>query len=312
MRVVVALGGNALSPEGEATAENQQAAADKTTAQLAKLVQAGFELAITHGNGPQIGNIILHEEAINTKDVPSMPVDVSGAMSQGQIGYWLQNAMADQLRKLGMKDCPVATIVTQVLVDPKDSAFKNPTKPIGPFYEEQEAKKLAKERGFEVKEDSGRGWRRVVASPKPIDIIESKFIDIALSNHAVLIAGGGGGIPVYYEGDDLRGLEAVIDKDFTAAKLGEKINADVLLILTAVDAVKINFRKENEQALDLMTSAQAKQYIKEKQFAPGSMLPKIEAAINFVRSGERKVAIITSPERAVEALARKKGTWIVE
>lgn len=312
MRIVVALGGNALSPEGEATAENQQAAADKTAAQLASLVQSGFELAITHGNGPQIGNIILHEEAINTKDVPTMPVDVTGAMSQGQIGYWLQNAMSDQLRARGVEGCPVATIVTQVLVDPNDPAFEKPTKPIGPFYEKEEAKRLAKERGFKVREDSGRGWRRVIASPKPLDIIESKFIDIALSNHAVLIAGGGGGIPVYFEGNDLRGLEAVIDKDFTAAKLAEKINADILLILTAVDTVMINFRKKNEKAIDLMNSTEAEAYIGEKQFAPGSMLPKIEAAISFVRSGERKVAIITSPERAVEALARKTGTWIVK
>ncbi len=310
-RIVVALGGNALSLDGKATAVAQQQVANQTTGLLARLVQAGHELAVVHGNGPQIGNIILHEEAINTEKTPTMPVDTCGAMSQGQIGYWLQKAFYNNFQTLGITK-PVASIVTQVVVDPNDPAFSNPTKPIGPFYSEQEAKKLAAERGFTVKEDAGRGWRKVVPSPKPIDIIEADLVKMALDNQAILITAGGGGIPVYYQNDKLVGLEAVIDKDFAAAKLAEIIEADVLLILTAVDTVKINYGQPNEQAIDQMSLDQARQYIAEGQFAPGSMLPKVEASIEFVSTGNGRQAIITTPEGALEALNGQIGTKITQ
>lgn len=310
-RIVVALGGNALSLDGKATAVAQQQVADQTTGLLARLVQVGHELAVVHGNGPQIGNIILHEEAINTEKTPTMPVDTCGAMSQGQIGYWLQKAFYNNFQTLGITK-PVASIVTQVVVDPNDPAFSNPTKPIGPFYSEQEAKKLAAERGFTVKEDAGRGWRKVVPSPKPIDIVEADLVKMALDNQAILITAGGGGIPVYYQNDKLVGLEAVIDKDFAAAKLAEIIEADVLLILTAVDTVKINYGQPNEQAINQMSLDQARQYIAEGQFVPGSMLPKVEASIKFVSTGNGRQAIITTPEGALEALNGQIGTKITQ
>lgn len=310
MRIVVALGGNALSLDGKATAAAQQQVANQTAGLLVRLVQAGHQLAVVHGNGPQIGNIILHEEAINTEKTPTMPVDTCGAMSQGQIGYWLQNAFFNNFQALGINK-PVAAIVTQVVVDPNDPAFSNPTKPIGPFYTEEEAKKLAAERGFTVKEDAGRGWRKVVPSPKPIDIVEADLVKLALDNQAILIAAGGGGIPVYYQDDKLVGLEAVIDKDFAAAKLAEIIDADVLLILTAVDTVKINYGQANEQSVSQMTLDQARQYIAEGQFAPGSMLPKVEASIKFVSTGSGRQAIITTPQGALEALDGQIGTKIV-
>ena len=310
-KIVVALGGNALSRDGKATAKDQLEVANQTAKELAKLVAAGHQLVIVHGNGPQIGNIILHEEAINTEKTPTMPIDVAGAMSQGQIGYWLQNAMRNQLESEGIKK-PIATIVTQVLVSKDDPAFKNPSKPIGPFYTEEEAKKLSKERHFTVKEDAGRGWRKVVPSPMPLSIIESELVEIALGNGAIIVAGGGGGIPVYYdEYGRLVGLEAVIDKDFAAEKLAETIDADILLILTAVENVKINFKKDNEENLKTLTADEAFKYIAKGEFAAGSMLPKIEAGISFVSSGKNRTCIITNPENAINAIEGKTGTKII-
>ena len=310
-KIVVALGGNALSRDGKATAKDQLEVANQTAKELAKLVAAGHQLVIVHGNGPQIGNIILHEEAINTEKTPTMPIDVAGAMSQGQIGYWLQNAMRNQLESEGIKK-PIASIVTQVLVSKDDPAFKNPSKPIGPFYTEEEAKKLSKERHFTVKEDAGRGWRKVVPSPMPLSIIESELVEIALGNGAIIVAGGGGGIPVYYdEHGHLVGLEAVIDKDFAAEKLAETIDADILLILTAVENVKINFKKENEEDLKILTADEAFKYIARGEFAAGSMLPKIEAGISFVSSGKNRTCIITNPENAINAIESKTGTKII-
>ena len=272
---------------------------------------AGHQLVIVHGNGPQIGNIILHEEAINTEKTPTMPIDVAGAMSQGQIGYWLQNAMRNQLESEDIKK-PIAAIVTQVLVSKDDPAFKSPSKPIGPFYTEEEAKKLSKERHFTVKEDAGRGWRKVVPSPMPLSIIESELVEIALGNGAIIVAGGGGGIPVYYdEYGRLVGLEAVIDKDFAAEKLAETIDADILLILTAVENVKINFKKDNEENLKTLTADEAFKYIAKGEFAAGSMLPKIEAGISFVSSGKNRTCIITNPENAINAINGKTGTQII-
>lgn len=310
-KIVVALGGNALSKDGKATAADQLAVANETASELVKLITAGHTLAIVHGNGPQIGNIILHEEAINTEKTPTMPVDVAGAMSQGQIGYWLQNALRNQLEQLKIKK-PIASIVTQVLVSKDDLAFKNPSKPIGPFYTEEEAKKLAKTRGITVKEDAGRGWRKVVPSPMPLSIIESDLIKIAIGNGAVIVAGGGGGIPVYYDQHGrLTGLEAVIDKDFAAEKLAETIDADILLILTAVDNVKINYKQPDEKALTELTVDDAFKLIAQGQFAAGSMLPKVEAGVSFVSGANKRVCIITSPEKASKAIEGKAGTRII-
>ena len=310
-KIVVALGGNALSKDGKATAADQLAVANETASELVKLITAGHTLAIIHGNGPQIGNIILHEEAINTEKTPTMPVDVAGAMSQGQIGYWLQNALRNQLEQLKIKK-PIASIVTQVLVSKDDPAFKNPSKPIGPFYTEEEAKKLAKTRGITVKEDAGRGWRKVVPSPMPLSIIESDLIKIAIGNGAVIVAGGGGGIPVYYDQHGrLTGLEAVIDKDFAAEKLAETIDADILLILTAVDNVKINYKQPDEKALTELTVDDAFKLIAQGQFAAGSMLPKVEAGVSFVSGANKRVCIITSPEKASKAIEGKAGTRII-
>jgi hypothetical protein len=310
-KIVVALGGNALSKDGKATAADQLAVANETASELVKLITAGHTLAIVHGNGPQIGNIILHEEAINTEKTPTMPVDVAGAMSQGQIGYWLQNALRNQLEQLKIKK-PIASIVTQVLVSKDDPAFKNPSKPIGPFYTEEEAKKLAKTRGITVKEDAGRGWRKVVPSPMPLSIIESDLIKIAIGNGAVIVAGGGGGIPVYYDQHGrLTGLEAVIDKDFAAEKLAETIDADILLILTAVDNVKVNYKQPDEKALTELTVDDAFKLIAQGQFAAGSMLPKVEAGVSFVSGANKRVCIITSPEKASKAIEGKAGTRII-
>ena len=310
-KIVVALGGNALSKDGKATAADQLAVANETALELVKLIIAGHTLAIVHGNGPQIGNIILHEEAINTEKTPTMPVDVAGAMSQGQIGYWLQNALRNQLEQLKIKK-PIDSIVTQVLVSKDDPAFKNPSKPIGPFYTEEEAKKLAKTRGITVKEDAGRGWRKVVPSPMPLSIIESDLIKIAIGNGAVIVAGGGGGIPVYYDQyGRLTGLEAVIDKDFAAEKLAETIDADILLILTAVDNVKINYKQPDEKTLTELTVDDAFKLIAQGQFAAGSMLPKVEAGVSFVSGANKRVCIITSPEKASKAIEGKAGTRII-
>ena len=287
-KIVVALGGNALSKDGKATAADQLAVANETASELVKLITAGHTLAIVHGNGPQIGNIILHEEAINTEKTPTMPVDVAGAMSQGQIGYWLQNALRNQLEQLKIKK-PIASIVTQVLVSKDDPAFKNPSKPIGPFYTEE-----------------------VVPSPMPLSIIESDLIKIAIGNGAVIVAGGGGGIPVYYDQHGrLTGLEAVIDKDFAAEKLAETIDADILLILTAVDNVKVNYKQPDEKALTELTVDDAFKLIAQGQFAAGSMLPKVEAGVSFVSGANKRVCIITSPEKASKAIEGKAGTRII-
>ncbi len=309
-KIVIALGGNALSRAGKASAFDQQQVAYETAEQLVKLADQGHRLAIVHGNGPQIGNIILHEEAINTDKTPTMPIDTCGAMSQGMIGYWLQNAYNNVLLNQS-KTGSIAAIVTQVMVDPNDPAFTNPSKPIGPFYSEAEAKELINSRGFVMKEDAGRGWRRVVPSPKPIDIVETDLIKAAIDSGSVVITAGGGGIPVYKKDNKITGLEAVIDKDFAAEKLAELIEADILLILTAVDAVKINYNTPDEQSISEMSVAQAKQYIEQNQFAPGSMLPKVEALIKFAELGNGKQAIITTPDKALDAINGLTGTKII-
>lgn len=308
-RIVIALGGNALQSKNSApTAEGQLEVVKRTCERIADISCSGYEVAIVHGNGPQVGRILLASEA--AKDVtPAMPFDVCGAMSQGYIGYHIQQALKYAL-SVRNKNFPILTITTQMVVDEKDPAFSNPTKPIGPFYTEEEAIRLENEKGYVMKEDAGRGWRRVVPSPIPRKIVEIEAIR-SLWDSSIVISCGGGGIPVVEKMDGvLEGVEAVIDKDYAAELLAEKINADVLMILTEVEKVAINWGKENQQNLDHMSLKEATSYVEEGQFAPGSMLPKVEAAMKFVRAYPDKKAIITSLDKAIEALDGKTGTTI--
>ena len=309
--IVVALGGNALQRQGEASSQAQQRVADETIAQLLPLIQAGHRVAIVHGNGPQVGNIVLHEEAINTEAVPSLPLEDSGAMSQGLIGFWLQQAMHDALVTRGVHDKYAVSIVTQTVVDQADPAFQNPTKPIGPFYSEEEAKKVQAERGYTVREDSGRGWRRVVPSPKPQEIVEAPVIKALVDAGVLVVSTGGGGIPVLRDASgQLSGVAAVIDKDFGAAKLADMLGADTLLILTSVDAAKVNFGQPTEQALGEVSVEELQQHIDAGQFAAGSMLPKTQAALSFVAGASGRIAIITSLEKTADAINGVAGTRI--
>ena len=308
-KIVIALGGNALQSGNEAaTAQNQLKVVRKTSEKIAEISRKGYELAVVHGNGPQVGRILLASET--ARDVtPAMPFDVCGAMSQGYIGYHLQQGIKYALSKVG-KNIPVVTVATQMIVEKSDPAFNNPSKPIGPFYDKIQAETLAKEKGYDMREDAGRGWRRVVPSPLPRKIVEINAIK-KLWDSAVVISCGGGGIPVVENKDgSLEGVAAVIDKDFAAELLAEEVDADVLLILTEVEKVAINFNKPNQQNVDKMTLNQACQYCEEGQFAPGSMLPKVEAAMKFVRAYPNKKAIITSLDKAVDALEGKTGTTI--
>ncbi|QHU90750.1 carbamate kinase [Candidatus Saccharibacteria bacterium oral taxon 488] len=309
--IVVALGGNALQRQGEASSQAQQRVADETIAQLLPLIQAGHRVAIVHGNGPQVGNIVLHEEAINTEAVPSLPLEDSGAMSQGLIGFWLQQAIHDALATRGVHDKYAVSIVTQTVVDQADPAFQNPTKPIGPFYSEEEAKKVQAERGYTVREDSGRGWRRVVPSPKPQEIVEAPVIKALVDAGVLVVSTGGGGIPVLRDASgQLSGVAAVIDKDFGAAKLADTLRADTLLILTSVDAAKINFGQPTEQSLGEVSVEELQQHIDAGQFAAGSMLPKTQAALSFVAGASGRTAIITSLEKTADAINGAAGTRI--
>jgi len=308
-KVVVALGGNALEEKSlPSTAESQLKVVTKTSEKLAEISAQGYEIAVVHGNGPQVGRILLASET--AKDVtPAMPFDVCGAMSQGYIGYHIQQALKFILKQQG-RDIPVVSLVTQVVVDKNDKAFQNPTKPIGPFYSEEEAKSLQAEKGYTVKEDAGRGWRRVVPSPMPIKIVELDTVK-KLWDSTIVVTCGGGGIPVIEKEDgSLEGVAAVIDKDLAAERLAEDMNADVLLILTEVEQVAINFNKPNQQNLASLTVEEANKYIEEGHFAPGSMLPKVQAAVKFAQSKPGRKAIITSLYKAVDALEGKNGTII--
>ena len=308
-KVVIALGGNALqSGKGPATAEAQLEVVKNTCERDAEISNRGYEVAVVHGNGPQVGRIVMASEA--AKDVtPSMPFDVCGAMSQGYIGYHIQQCLRYALNKSN-RNVPVVTVATQVVVDENDPAFQNPTKPIGPFYSEEEAKALEEEKGWTMKEDAGRGWRRVVASPKPVRIVEIDSVK-QLWEDNIVITCGGGGIPVVERMDGhMEGVAAVIDKDFAAELLAEQIEADMLIILTEVEKVAINFNKPDQQDLDHLTLMEAAKYINEGQFPAGSMLPKVEAAMKFVRMFPSKKAIITSLDKAVDALEGNTGTVI--
>ncbi len=314
MKIVLALGGNALQKDSkDKSAEGQLQTCRETAVSVANLIEDGHSVSIVHGNGPQVGQILASIEAAHkvNNDNPLFPFDVVGAFSEGYIGYHLQNAIREELLKRGIKKS-VDTITTQVIVDKNDSGFKNPTKPIGSFYSKEEAEKLERENGYVMKEDAGRGYRRVVASPKPIDIVEKEAIKTMVDNGFVVIACGGGGIPVIEEGERLAGVPAVIDKDFAAEKLSEILNADALLILTAVDKVCVNFNKPNQVALDEINLEIVDKYIEEGQFAPGSMLPKVEACKKFVQSGDDKIAIISSLSKAREALRGEDGTRIIK
>lgn len=305
-RIIIALGGNAILID-DASAEAQQKTLEKTAESISQLVEEDYELIISHGNGPQVGNLLLQQYAADSKENPALPLNTLVAMTQGSIGYWLQSALQSVLVKRGINK-GVATVLTQVLVDKDDPAFMNPTKPIGPFLTKDEISSKISDEVFI--EDAGRGWRKVVPSPIPVRIIESEVIQKLVQSNFITIAVGGGGIPVIEEDSMYKGVEAVIDKDLATAKLAETIQADTLLILTAVDYVYINYNKPNQKKLEQVTVEEMEEYIKENQFAPGSMLPKVEAAIDFVNKRENAKAIITSLDNLKNAMTGHSGTTI--
>lgn len=306
-KIVIALGGNAL---GNTPAEQLELVRE-TAKPIVDLIQEGNEIVIAHGNGPQVGMINLGmSAAAEAKAIKSdMPFPECGAMSQGYIGYHLQNAIGNELVSRSIKK-EVATVVTQVLVDENDKAFQNPTKPVGSFYDKETAERIMKEKGFVMVEDAGRGYRRVVPSPKPIDVIEKTAVEELIRGGCVVITVGGGGIPVIRKDGLLYGTPAVIDKDFASEKLAELIDADLLVILTAVPKVAINYRKPDEKWLSSMTVKEAEELAAEGQFAPGSMLPKVQAAVMFAKSKKGRKCIITSLDMAKQALAGETGTVV--
>lgn len=310
---VVAIGGNSLiKDKNHQTVEDQYLAAKETTLHIADMIEAGWDVAIGHGNGPQVGFILRRSEiAHKVEGMHEVPLDVCGADSQGAIGYALQQNLQNELYKRGIQK-PVATVVTQVLVDKDDAAFRNPSKPIGGFMDEPEAKMRANEMGWSVVEDAGRGWRRVVASPIPEEVVELESVQALIDRGVVVITVGGGGIPVIDAGEgQYKGTAAVIDKDYASSLLARLIKADLFLISTAVEKVAINFGKPDQKWLDRMTLAEAKQYLAEGvHFAKGSMAPKIQAIIWYMEAGGKQ-AIITNPENIGRALRGETGTWIV-
>lgn len=307
---IVAIGGNALSqPKESPTAENMLKNLENTAKCLVELVKKNYKIVITHGNGPQVGNILVQQD-IAKEVIPPFPLDVNGAMTQGYIGYMISQMLKNVLTAEHMEK-DVSSIVTQVLVDKNDPAFNNPSKPIGPFYTEEEANTFIKEKGWSMVEDAGRGWRRVVPSPEPLEIVEIKAIKQLVKDNNITIAAGGGGIPVVKEENKLKGVEGVIDKDRASALLAIELDADEFIILTAVEKVFINFNKPNQQAISSMTVNQAIQYMKEGHFSKGSMLPKIEACTNFVLKTGRS-ALITDLTKLVDALEGKTGTIITK
>lgn len=300
--IVAALGGNAILQKGQrGTAKEQTDNIRIASLELAQLVISGHTLVLTHGNGPQVGNILLQNEEASKAGIPPMPLDICGAQSQGFIGYALQNALGNELRTAGLVP-DVVTLVTQVVVDKEDTAFRNPTKPIGPFYEKERACELAHLRGYVMREDAGRGYRRVVASPDPVEIVEMPLIRSLVSLGKTVIASGGGGIPVVRDDDgSLHGVEAVIDKDLAAERIASRLGADVLLILTDVDKVALDYRRRTERFVDRATAAQFEAWYEQGHFAQGSMGPKITAALRFLAQGGER-AIITRLENARKAL----------
>jgi len=311
-RLVIALGGNAIIPAGqEGTYEQQAAITRETMKQVARLAADGFQVVMTHGNGPVVGNIVLRNDAgMAVHGIPPMPMFVCGADSQGGLGFMLQQTLQNELAELGLK-VPVASVVTQVLVDRDDPAFGHPTKPIGPFYDEEQAQRLRDENGWTIVKDAGRGWRRVVPSPAPVEVIEWEAIRTLVEAGVLTIATGGGGVPVIRNDEDrLEGIDAVIDKDRASALLGGLIGADVLIIVTQVEKVCLHFGQPDEQALERLTADEAAALLAAGEFPAGSMGPKIESAITFLAAGGREV-IITSPEHILTAVDGKRGTRIV-
>lgn len=306
-RIVIALGGNALGK----TPGEQLSLLSNVAKIIVELIKDGNEIVLTHGNGPQVGQIALAMEYASNgeAETPSMPFPECGSMSQGYIGYHMQQSILNELDRQGVKkEC--VSLITQVLVDSNDSAFQNPTKPIGMFYSKEKAMEIEKEKGYVFTEDAGRGYRRVVPSPIPKKIIEKDSITSLLDNGTIVIAVGGGGIPVINSVNGLKGVEAVIDKDRSGALLAREINADIFLILTAVDKVCLNYNTDNEIMLDSLTKEEAEKYIDEGQFAKGSMLPKVEACLDFIGESTSRKAIISSLSKAKEAIDGKTGTVI--
>ena len=308
-RIVIALGGNALGKN----LPEQMVAVKQTARAIADLIEEGHEVVVAHGNGPQVGMIQAAMTELTRSDpekyIPC-PLSVCVAMSQGYIGYDLQNALREELLDRGIVK-GVSTVLTQVEVDPNDPAFQHPTKPIGSFMSREEAEKMVAERGYDVVEDAGRGYRRVVASPKPVSIVEIDSIRDMVEAGLVVVACGGGGIPVFRsQGHHLKGAAAVIDKDFASCVLAQQLDADYLVILTAVEKVAVNFGKPDQQWLDILTPAQARTYIAQGQFAPGSMLPKVQAAVQFAESKPGRSALITLLEKARDGIAGRTGTSI--
>lgn len=312
-RIVVALGGNALQANPKDTsAEAQLRTSHETAKEIVDLIEDGHEVIIAHGNGPQVGQLVATYEASASLDEtkPVMPFPECGAMSQGYIGYHLQQAIREEMNRRNVKKS-IAAIVTQVIVDKNDPGFKNPTKPVGSFFNEEQAKKLTAEKGYVMKEDSGRGFRRVVASPMPLAVVEEDIVRTLVESGHVVITVGGGGVPVIQNEDgSLEGVAAVIDKDLASEKIAELLDADELVILTAVEQIAINYNKTNQKNLKTLTVEQAYQYIEQGHFAPGSMLPKVKAALMFAESKTGRKAIVTSLEKAREALSGKTGTVI--
>ncbi|MCD6514939.1 MAG: carbamate kinase [Candidatus Asgardarchaeia archaeon] len=312
--IVVALGGNAIKQADEkGTAEEQFRNVRNTAKLLVELSLKGYKLVITHGNGPQAGALLIQQEEGKRMGIPAQPLDVVGAMTQGQIGYMLQQCLVNEFRKRGITNVPIITVVTQVLVHKDDPDFQDPSKPVGPFYTKEEALKYAKERGWivkQVKPGEGKTWRRVVPSPDPIGQVEAEAIRRLVDARVIVIASGGGGIPVIDENSELKGVEAVIDKDLAGERLAELVDADIFLILTDVEKAKLNFGKPNEKDIDVMTVSEAKKYYEEGHFLKGSMGPKVLACIRFLEAGGKR-AIITHLEKAVEAIEGKTGTHII-
>ena len=307
---VVAIGGNSLIKDKQhRTVQDQYQAAGETCSHIADMIAAGWDVAIGHGNGPQVG-FILRRSELARHELHEVPLDVCGADSQGAIGYALQQNLYNEFARRGM-DKRAATVITQVLVDRDDPAFKHPSKPIGSFMDQSEAQNRQEKEGWDVVEDAGRGWRRVVPSPIPVAVIELEAVKELIAKGVVAITVGGGGIPVIKDKDGkLEGIAAVIDKDFASSLLAQQIGADLLLISTAVEQVSLNFGQPNQTTIDRMTVAEAKQYIQEGHFAPGSMLPKIQAIIRFLEAGGKE-ALITDPPNIKRALQGETGTWIV-
>ena len=303
MRYVVSLGGNALGNN----AEEQKLLVSNVAKYIVKLMKDGHEVVIVHGNGPQVG--MINNAFSEAKGVPDMPFPECGAMSQGYIGFHLQNALQNELKSQGVKR-NVATIVSQVVVDKNDPLFQNPTKPVGTFYSKEEAEIIAKEKGYTMKEDAGRGYRRVVPSPLPIDIEEKEIISTLVKHGDVVICAGGGGIPVIKEGHKLVGVAAVIDKDYASALVAKLVEADYLVILTAIDNVCINYKKPDEKKLGKVSLDEMKEYLKGDYFAKGSMYPKVNACVKFLTKKPGKTAIIAALENAEKAFEEKSGTII--